>query len=64
MLQFIALNDWIGVYDKAGNLLFQGHSIEETELCDLLDIPYDWKYLDDYPDSRLPKTLKELESND
>lgn len=64
-LYFAALEDWIGVYDRnTGALLFQGHSIDEAELCELLGVTYEWKYMDEYHDSYFPQTLSELGIND
>lgn len=60
-IEFVYLEDWVGLYIN-GELEYEGHSIDEMRLLDILGVSYDWQEeYDDIGLTHLPNTLVEFE---
>lgn len=50
--------DWIGLYNAQGHLIYEGHSISESQLLRLVGIPHTYVYDVDISDlGRMPAYL-------
>ena len=58
----VRLEDWIGLYDPDGDLLYENHSIESSKLLDLVGIDHESIYIEDYDPNlgSLPPRLEDL----